>query len=62
MNLPKFIFVHIPKSGGTTLREIIKKIYTSTYLLDRGSWNSKNGVINVNYNNDKYPLNYKNIM
>jgi len=59
MTLPKFVFVHIPKSGGTTLREIIKGVYKDTYLLDRGSWSKRNGVIKINYNNDKYPKKYK---
>lgn len=35
-NLPKFIFVHIPKTGGTTLKYHFRRKYGSRYYLDQG--------------------------
>lgn len=54
--LPKFIFVHIVKTGGTSLREMIKKLYNDKYILDK-TWNKKNKIITIK--NKPYPKNYK---
>jgi hypothetical protein len=56
--LPRFIFVHIIKTGGTTLREVIKKIYGSKYLLDRSWKRNKKSRIYVP-ETSKYPEDYK---
>ncbi len=56
--MKKFIFIHIMKCGGTTLRKIIEDIYKEHYLLDRNSWERKNDLLNLTEGN--YPKNYEN--
>jgi len=72
MNLPKFIFVHILKTGGTTFRHnILEKFYKERYLYD-GTFKVRNKKVNkrlkdekkpvIDFSLNNFPPNYKNAL
>jgi len=54
--LPKFIFVHIVKTGGTSLKGMIKNLYKDKYIFDK-TYNRKNKILTIKYK--PYPKDYK---
>ena len=69
MGLPKFIFIHILKTGGTTFRyNILERFYKGRYLYD-GTFKVRNKEINrklkrekkpvMDFSLNNYPPNYK---